>query len=66
MLLLSPLYPTRSHPGWAAIPRMRSATLARLAGRKLIALGGMNEQRFRRVGPLGFAGWAGIRAWLRT
>jgi thiamine-phosphate pyrophosphorylase len=41
---------------------MRAAALARLAGRKLVALGGMDERRFRRVERLGFVGWAGISA----
>ena len=62
LILLSPVYPTRSHPDWAPIPRMRLATLARLSGRRLIALGGMNSNRFRRVERLGFQGWAGISA----
>lgn len=62
IVLLSPLYPTRSHPDWAPIPPMRAAALARLGGRRLVALGGMDEQRFRRVGRLGFIGWAGISA----
>ena len=61
-ILLSPLYPTGSHPGWRPIPRMRSAAYARLAGRRLIALGGMDERRFRRVQPLGFVSWAAISA----
>jgi thiamine-phosphate pyrophosphorylase len=63
LVLISPLYPTRSHPDWMPLPRMRAATLARLAGRKAIALGGMDRHRFRRVQRLGFAGWAGIDAW---
>lgn len=63
LVLLSPVYPTRSHPGWAPLPRMKAAALARLAGRPLLALGGMNERRFRRVRALGFDGWAGIDAW---
>ena len=62
LILLSPVYPTTSHPDWAPIPRMRLATLARLAGRRLIALGGMDSNRFRRVERLGFQGWAGISA----
>jgi thiamine-phosphate pyrophosphorylase len=62
MILLSPLYPTRSHPERKPLPRMRAAALARLAGRKLIALGGMNAGRYRKVAPLGFTGWAGISA----
>jgi thiamine-phosphate pyrophosphorylase len=63
LVLLSPLYPTSSHPDWRPLPPMRAAALARLAGRGLIALGGMDETRFRRVRLLGFVGWAGISAW---
>jgi len=65
LILLSPLFSTRSHPDWAPMPRMRAATLARLAGRRLIALGGMDDQRFAVIAPLGFVGWAGISAWMR-
>ena len=63
LVLLSPIYPTASHPDWRPMPRMRAAALARLANRRLIALGGMNARRFARIAPLGFAGWAGISAW---
>jgi thiamine-phosphate pyrophosphorylase len=62
LVLLSPLYPTSTHPGWKPLPRMRAAALARLGGRKLIALGGMNERRYVSVAALGFSGWAGISA----
>ena len=62
VILLSPIYSTASHPDWRPLPRMRAAALARLAGRRLIALGGMNSKRFRRVERLGFQGWAGISA----
>jgi thiamine-phosphate pyrophosphorylase len=65
LILLSPIYPTRSHPDWRPIPRMRAAALARLASRRLVALGGMNARRFRRVERLGFCGWAAIDG-LRT
>ncbi|MGI8706101.1 MAG: thiamine phosphate synthase [Sphingomicrobium sp.] len=65
MILLSPLNSTRSHPEWRPIGRMRAAALARLSGRRLLALGGMNERKFRRIECLGFQGWAGIDAWLR-
>jgi len=41
---------------------MRSAALAALADRRLIALGGMNQKRYSKVAPLGFIGWAGISA----
>jgi thiamine-phosphate pyrophosphorylase len=62
LVLLSPIYSTVSHPDWRPIPRMRAATLARLGGRKLIALGGMNRKRYATVERLGFIGWAGISA----
>ena len=62
MVLLSPIHPTGSHPEWKPLPRMRAATLAGLAGRKVVALGGMNATRYARIAPLGFIGWAGISA----
>ena len=66
LILLSPIYRTRSHPDWQPLERMRAATLARLGGRRLIALGGMKAKRFERIAPLGFVGWAGISAWSRA
>jgi thiamine-phosphate pyrophosphorylase len=66
LILLSPIFTTRSHPEWKAIPRMQAAALARLAKRRAIALGGMNRRRFRAIQKLGFAGWAGIDGWIRT
>jgi thiamine-phosphate pyrophosphorylase len=62
MILLSPIYETRSHTDWKPLPRMQASALARLADRRLIALGGMNARRYARVAPLGFIGWAGISA----
>lgn len=61
-ILISPLYATRSHPEWKPLPLMRAATLARLTGRKAIALGGMNARRYATRARLGFIGWAGISA----
>ncbi len=62
LILLSPLYRTRSHPDWPPLPRMRAAALARLAKRTALALGGMDARRFRQDRRLGFVGWAGISA----
>ncbi len=62
LILLSPLYRTSSHPDWKPLPRMRAAALARLGGRKLVALGGMDARQFARIKQLGFQGWAGISA----
>jgi len=66
MLFLSPMFATRSHPGWKPLPRMKAAAMISLAPMPVLALGGMNERRFRRVERLGFQGWAGIDAWIRT
>ena len=66
LVLLSPVYPTRSHPEWRPLSRMRAAALLRLTKRPVLALGGMDESRFRRVKGLGFYGWAGIDAWLSS
>lgn len=62
IVLISPLYPTCSHPDWRPLPRMRAATFARLASRNAVALGGMNQQRYAKIAPLGFIAWAGISA----
>jgi thiamine-phosphate pyrophosphorylase len=62
LILLSPLHPTTSHPDWRPLPRMRAAALARLSGRRLLALGGMDARKYARVKDLGFQGWAGISA----
>ena len=62
LILISPVHPTTSHPDWHPIPRMRAAALARLAGRRAIALGGMNAKRYAKIAQLGFIAWAGISA----
>jgi thiamine-phosphate pyrophosphorylase len=62
LILISPIHPTSSHPDWKPLPRMRAAALARLANRRAIALGGMDERRYAKVARLGFSGWAGISA----
>jgi thiamine-phosphate pyrophosphorylase len=65
LILLSPMYPTRSHPDWRPLSRMQAAALMRLARAPVLALGGMDEKRFAQVKALGFHGWAGIDAWLK-
>jgi thiamine-phosphate pyrophosphorylase len=66
LIFLSPMWPTHSHPDWSPLPRMRAAALARLAGRRAFALGGMNAKRYAKIARLGFIGWAGISAWSRA
>jgi thiamine-phosphate pyrophosphorylase len=64
LILLSPIHPTRSHPDRRPLPRMRAAALARLAKRRLVALGGMDARRYAKIARLGFSGWAGIDAYV--
>jgi len=63
LVFVSPVFPTRSHPGAAALGRMRFAALARRAGVPVIALGGMDRLEGHALHALGAWGWAGIDAW---
>lgn len=64
LLLLSPVFRTRSHPGARTLGPQRFARLARSARAPVIALGGMTPTRFRRLQPLAAEGWAAIDAWM--
>lgn len=64
-VFISPLHPTRSHPGAPALGCAAWLRLARLSGTQAIALGGMTGARARRLtraGGIRF-GWAAIDAW---
>lgn len=63
-VFLSPVFPTRSHPDAPGLGPVRFGLLAGKA-EGIVALGGMDAQRFRRVRPLGAAGWAAIDALTR-
>lgn len=56
-VLLSPVFPTRSHPGEPTLGRVRLLLHAKRARMPVIALGGMTARRFR---GLGIHGWAAI------
>ncbi len=62
LVFVSPVYPTRTHPGAPTLGPVRAARIARAIGLPAIALGGMTARRFRRLRALGFAGWAAIDA----
>jgi len=62
LLFLSPVYPTASHPGAGTLGLARFAWLARRTPLPVIALGGMNPARGRRLASFGAYGWAGIDA----
>lgn len=64
LVFLSPVFETRSHPGKKSLGPLRFMLLARQARVKVIALGGMDARRARRLGG-GIYGWAGIDAWAR-
>lgn len=61
---VSPLFPTRSHPGAAALGRVRAGLLVRDESGALVALGGMTARRARTLRVLGFCGWAAIDAFV--
>lgn len=62
IVFVSPVFATRSHSGSEGLGPMRGAGVAMGLGMQVIALGGMNARRYRRLRPLGFYGWAGIDA----
>jgi thiamine-phosphate pyrophosphorylase len=62
-IFLSPLHPTRSHPGAPALGRLRFAALARATRLPVIALGGIDPRRGRLAMRVGAHGWAAIDAW---
>lgn len=61
-VLLSPVFPTRSHPGGKVLGPLRWRLIAAQANVPVIALGGMN---LRRAVQLKAKHWAGIDAFLR-
>jgi len=63
LLLVSPVFATRSHPGAAALGPVRLGLLTRGLSVPVIALGGMDARSARRLRGLGVYGWAGIDAW---
>jgi thiamine-phosphate pyrophosphorylase len=59
-VVLSPAFPTRSHPGARTLGPLRFRLLAIVAGLPVIALGGMNAARARRLGARHWAAIDGI------
>lgn len=63
MIFVSPVFATRSHPGARALGVVKLGLMMRGIGIPMIALGGMDARRFRRLAPLKLHGWAAIDAW---
>jgi thiamine-phosphate pyrophosphorylase len=64
LVFLSPVFPTRSHPGAPALGPVRFGLIARYARVPVIALGGMDARKARRLPHI--YGWAGIDAWIAS
>ncbi|MEO5598373.1 MAG: thiamine phosphate synthase [Novosphingobium sp.] len=60
LVLLSPVFATRSHPGGKALGPLRTLLAARLSSAPLVALGGMNRRSARRVPGLRSAAIDGL------
>ncbi len=57
---VSPLFPTRSHPGADALGRLPFAALARQVDAPVMALGGVRRKHRPMLGGIGADGWAAI------
>ena len=64
LVFVSPVFPTRSHPGAPVLGESGALALALMTGKPAIALGGVDAEAGERLMRLGFAGWAGIDTWL--
>jgi thiamine-phosphate pyrophosphorylase len=66
MILLSPLFVTKSHPGQRPLGKTRFNALAAIAGNmKVIALGGMTQRNAAGLNPGLVDGWAAIDTFRR-
>jgi len=63
LVFLSPVFPTRSHPGGRMLGRTCFGLIARHARIPVIALGGVDAAKGASLRRLGAYGWAGIDAW---
>jgi thiamine-phosphate pyrophosphorylase len=62
LLFVSPVFPTRSHPGVPALGRTRFGLLTRHLSVPVIALGGMTKKHARSLKAMNIYGWAAISA----
>ena len=60
LIFVSPVFPTRSHPGSRALGRVGFGQLIRGSAVPVIALGGMTPKRARSLGAFRIYGWAAI------
>ncbi|HEY9581228.1 MAG TPA: thiamine phosphate synthase [Rhizorhapis sp.] len=62
LLFISPVFPTRSHPNGRTLGPLRFGLLRQQTPKVVIALGGINRRRAKRLRGLGADGWAAIDA----
>lgn len=60
LIFVSPVFPTRSHPGARTLGLVRLGLMLRGATSPAIALGGMDARAFGRLRGLRLHGWAAI------
>lgn len=60
LCFVSPLFPTRSHPGRPTLGRVGFAMIASRIDRPVIALGGVKATHRYMLGGIGADGWAAI------
>lgn len=60
LALVSPVFPTRSHPGAATLGPVRLGLMLGRNRRAIVALGGVTPRRLQRLRNLGIARWAAI------
>jgi thiamine-phosphate pyrophosphorylase len=63
LVFVSPLFPTRSHPGAPALGILRAGLMLGADRGRAVALGGMTANRARACYTIGIARWAAIDAW---
>jgi thiamine-phosphate pyrophosphorylase len=66
LVFVSPLFATRSHPNAQVLGEVEAMRLAKSAGCPAYALGGVGFASGERLIADGWAGWAGIDAWIGT
>ena len=64
LVFLSPLFPTRSHPGKPALGAARFGLIAQAAPGPVLALGGVSQRDLPRLKALGAAGFGAIDGWV--
>ncbi|HET9335323.1 MAG TPA: thiamine phosphate synthase [Sphingomicrobium sp.] len=64
LLFVSPIFPTRSHPGAPSLGHDEAVRIAQACSVPAIALGGVSRANFEPLRSGGFYGWAGINGWV--